>query len=162
MQRRSSRLGISAAAVGALLLFTACGSEDTQADPPAAAGARLAVVKDAKLGEIVVDAKGPVLYRFDNDTNQPAKSNCSSECLASWPAATTSGKPNVYGVDAALVGTAKRDDGTGQITLAGWPLYRFAADTKAGEAKGHGVGGIWWTVTPNGDKAAAAEKPAGY
>jgi predicted lipoprotein with Yx(FWY)xxD motif len=187
MHRRPRDLGITAVAA-AVLLAAACGSDDTNADAPAAAGStaaaaatspatsataepssapassggKLAVVKDAKLGEIVVDDKGLVLYRFDKDTNAPAKSNCSGECLANWPPATTSGKPAVDGVDAALVGTIKRDDGTEQITLGGWPLYRFAADTKAGETKGHGVGGIWWAVTPKGEKVAASEKAASY
>jgi predicted lipoprotein with Yx(FWY)xxD motif len=122
----------------------------------APAGAKLAIVKDAKLGDIIVDAGGFTLYRFDKDTAEPPKSNCSGACVGNWPPVSATGKPEVTGIDAALVGTVKRDDNTEQVTIAGWPLYRFAADAAAGETKGQGVSGIWWAVTPTGAKAAAA------
>jgi hypothetical protein len=41
----------------------------------------------------------------------------------------------------------------GKLTLAGWPLYRYALDRKPGDWKGIGVGGVWWAITPTGQKA---------
>ena len=35
-------------------------------------------------------------------------------------------------------------------------MYRYAKDTKAGDAKGQGVGGTWYASAPDGKKAAAA------
>jgi predicted lipoprotein with Yx(FWY)xxD motif len=55
-------------------------------------------------------------------------------------------------VDASLVGTTTRTDGTKQLTLGGLPLYLFAKDSKAGDAKGQAVGGVWWVVGPDGKK----------
>lgn len=33
---------------------------------------------------MVVDGKGFVLYRFDNDTAKPSKSNCYGTCATLW------------------------------------------------------------------------------
>ena len=50
------------------------------------------------------------------------------------------------GVTAAKLGTVKRPDGKIQVTYNGLPLYLFAGDSKAGDVKGQGVGGIWHVV----------------
>ncbi len=44
--------------------------------------------------------------------------------------------------------TITRDDGTTQVTYNGAPLYYFAADEKAGDSAGQGVGGIWFIAAP--------------
>jgi predicted lipoprotein with Yx(FWY)xxD motif len=71
----------------------------------------------------------------------------------------------VSGIDSKLLGTLARPDGTVQLTLAGWPLYRYAKDANPGDTKGQGVGGTWYASTPAGKKAAAKKatpaKPAG-
>src|SRR5687767_11181462 len=55
------------------------GAESGPAGKTGAAGA-LEVKQDAKLGEIVTDAKGWTLYRSDDDTAKPSQSNCSGDC----------------------------------------------------------------------------------
>ncbi|WP_235039295.1 COG4315 family predicted lipoprotein [Kibdelosporangium aridum] len=39
------------------------------------------------------------------------------------------------------VGTVRRDDGSLQLTVGGWPVYRFNKDKKPGDTFGQGVGG---------------------
>ena len=54
---------------------------------------------------------------------------------------------------AALVGTAKRADGTLQVTYHGHPLYGFSKDTKRGQITCQNVanfGGKWWVITAAG------------
>jgi predicted lipoprotein with Yx(FWY)xxD motif len=106
----------------------------------------------AKMGKVVTDQNGWVLYRFDTDTAKPAKSNCVQKCAKIWPPAATDGNPKLTGVDPALVGTVSRDDGTMQITLNGWPLYRYVGDLKPGQWKGQNVGGTWFVAAPDGKK----------
>jgi len=60
------------------------------------------------------------------------------------------------GVNRALLGTIKRADGTVQLTLHGWPLYRCAGDSAPGDVNGEGVGGVWFAVRPTGAKALPA------
>jgi predicted lipoprotein with Yx(FWY)xxD motif len=54
------------------------------------------------------------------------------------------------GIDAALLGTTEREDGSLQVTLDGHPLYYFAADQTADDLNGQGVGDVWYVVSPQG------------
>jgi len=117
---------------------------------------QLAVADTEKLGEVVTDSAGMTLYRFDKDTAEPPKSACDGDCATAWPPVPASGAAAPVGIDKALLGEVTRTDGTKQLTIDGWPQYRFAKDTKAGDTKGQGVGGTWYASAPTGKKAAAA------
>jgi predicted lipoprotein with Yx(FWY)xxD motif len=43
-----------------------------------------------------------------------------------------------------------------QLTLAGWPLYRYIGDADAGQMNGQGKDSEWYAVTPSGQKSAAS------
>ncbi|WP_250006034.1 hypothetical protein [Actinoplanes sp. M2I2] len=132
--------------------------------PPAAANAapelseeeattELIGTKVARMGKVVTNDEGFVLYRFDKDGNKPAKSNCVGVCAQTWPPALTSdGKPGVKGVDSKLVGTVTRADGSKQLTLKGWPLYTYIGDKKPGKWSGQNVSGTWFVIQPDGAK----------
>ncbi|WP_347178175.1 SCO0930 family lipoprotein [Streptomyces sp. LX-29] len=117
---------------------------------------QLSVREDAKLGEIVTDSRGFTLYRFDKDTPKPPKSNCDGDCATAWPVVPADDASAAAGMDSSLLGSVVRSDGSKQLTLGGWPVYRFAKDTKAGDTKGHGVGGTWNALAPDGKKAGQA------
>jgi len=106
-----------------------------------------------KMGDVVTDAKGWILYRFDKDTAKPTSASaCSGQCAAIWPPVLTDGNPIVEGIDRAAVGTLTRDDGASQLTVGGWPVYRYVGDLKPGQWKGQMVGGTWFVVAPDGKK----------
>jgi predicted lipoprotein with Yx(FWY)xxD motif len=117
---------------------------------------KLNVAQVTGVGQVVTDADGMTLYRFDKDTAKPPKSNCEGDCVAAWPPVLANGSVDVQGVDSKLIGTVTRSDGSQQVTINGWPLYRYAKDAARGEAKGQGVGSTWYAVTPTGGKANAA------
>ncbi|MET8628205.1 SCO0930 family lipoprotein [Kitasatospora sp. NPDC004669] len=119
------------------------------------AGGALTVRNDAKLGMVVTDGQGFTLYRFDKDTAKPPMSNCNDGCAKTWPPVTKEGTTAGSGIDAGAIGEVTRADGSKQLTLGGWPVYRYAQDTAAGDTKGQGVGGVWFAVAPDGKKAAA-------
>jgi predicted lipoprotein with Yx(FWY)xxD motif len=108
--------------------------------------------KVARMGEVVENEDGFVLYRFDKDKPDPAKSNCVDQCAKTWPPALTDGEPKLDGVSSDDVGTVDRADGTKQITIAGWPVYTYIGDKKPGTWKGQNVGGTWFVVKPDGTK----------
>ncbi|MFY1691023.1 hypothetical protein [Plantactinospora sp. WMMB782] len=105
-----------------------------------------------RMGQVVTDDKGFVLYRFDRDSAKPPKTTCAGECARLWPPALTNSRPELKGVAADRVGTVARPDGTRQITIGGWPVYRYIGDKRPGQWKGQGVGGTWFVVTPTGTK----------
>jgi predicted lipoprotein with Yx(FWY)xxD motif len=106
---------------------------------------------NAKLGWVVTDGKGWILYRFDKDRGGPEpKSRCIGQCAEKWPPVMWKGKPALDGVSSRIVGKVQRADGSWQLTLHGWPVYRFAGDSKPGQWKGQGVGGTWFTIKRTG------------
>ncbi|MCM2389540.1 SCO0930 family lipoprotein [Streptomyces albipurpureus] len=122
---------------------------------------QLAVRQSPELGKIVTDSAGFTLYRFDNDTASPPKSNCDGDCAKAWPVVAAAGTSSAPGIDASALGEVTRTDGSKQLTIGGWPMYRFAKDTKAGDIKGQGVGGIWFASAPDGKKAQAGAGDGG-
>jgi predicted lipoprotein with Yx(FWY)xxD motif len=123
--------------------------------PVAQKWVQLTASRAGALNPVVVNGAGFTLYRFDKDTAMPSKSNCNGDCATTWPPVLVApgGKIFVKGVKPSAVGVITRDDGTHQVTIGGWPVYRFSKDTKPGDTNGQGVGGTWFGVTPNGQKA---------
>jgi predicted lipoprotein with Yx(FWY)xxD motif len=106
------------------------------------------VVKSSKYGMVLVDASGRTLYRYTPDKKN--KSNCTGKCASFWPPLMAKGKATAgTGATAGLVGTIKRGSGL-QVTYAGWPLYTFVGDKKAGQMTGEGNEKIWWVVSTTG------------
>ena len=140
------------------LQLAACGgsSPSTAASSPspseAATGIKIAVADNAKYGKILVDDKGMTVYLFVKDTG--TQSTCYTQCAVFWPPVLTTGKPQAgAGVDASLLGTTTRTDGTVEVTYAGHPLYYFQKDKAPGDTTGQGVNGfgdLWWVLNPKG------------
>jgi predicted lipoprotein with Yx(FWY)xxD motif len=130
-----------AAAVLALGLATA-----------ALAGVAHFKVEQTSIGKVIADSRGHTLYLFRADSG--TKSACYGQCAKYWPPLLTTGAPvAAAGMKASLLGTAKRKDGTTQVTYKGHPLYTFLLDTKAGMTKGEGsknFGASWYALAPSG------------
>jgi predicted lipoprotein with Yx(FWY)xxD motif len=113
------------------------------------------VAKGSDFGRVLFDANGQVVYIFENDrTKQTACT--SADCVKAWPPVLTREPPAAgAGVDKRLLGTIRRPDGKLQVTYNGRPLY-FYEHEAPGEIKCHNVdlhGGLWWVVTPRGERA---------
>lgn len=99
----------------------------------------------------LVDDEGRTLYLFTNDTPNSGTSTCTGDCLAAWPALVVTGSATAgEGVDATLLGTITRDDGTMQVTYNGWPLYYYASDAAPGDMLGQGLNDVWFLVSGAG------------
>ncbi|HEU4945596.1 MAG TPA: hypothetical protein VFT31_00440 [Kribbella sp.] len=163
---------VAGTAVLGLSALTACGGGDGYGAPaadsssqaaPATGALKLAAAQVGALGTIVTDGSGRTVYIWDNDSTNPSKSSCDGDCAAKWPPVMAgTGTPQLDGIDASAVGTVTRADGSKQATLGGMPIYLFAKDAKAGDAKGQGVGGVWWVVGPDGRKNTAQASGSGY
>lgn len=131
---------------------TQAAAETPTAGVPVTGAATVSVSEVGTYGSALVDAQGRTLYLFTNDTQDSGASACTGDCLAEWPPLLTDGEPVAgEGVNASLLGTITRDDGTTQVTYNGWPLYYFADDTAAGDALGQGMGSVWFLVSPTGE-----------
>jgi len=120
--------------------------------------ARLSV-RSTAYGKALFGPSGKVVYVFGADRG--SKSRCYGVCAAAWPPLLTTGAPLAgAGVEAKLLGTTKRTNGTLQVTYNGHPLYYYSAD-KVGKimcqhANMHG--GLWLIIKPSGQPNRAKGK----
>jgi predicted lipoprotein with Yx(FWY)xxD motif len=125
-------------------------AETTPVEPAAPKHPTLKVVA-SEFGRTIADDEGEALYLFDADTT--TKSTCYDACAVAWPPLLAKKTPTVSSaLDADLVGTTKRTDGTRQVTYNGHPLYYYVGDAP-GVIKCQNVfeyGGKWLIVKPNG------------
>jgi predicted lipoprotein with Yx(FWY)xxD motif len=156
-------LVLSLGAVAAALSLTFGLSVASASSSSASAGTKVAVAS-SKLGRILVDGRGRTLYLFAKDRN--GKSVCSGSCAVYWPPLIASGKPKAgAGAKQSLLGTTRRADGRMQVTYRHHPLYRYAGDSAKGQTNGQGLnasGGLWWVLSPAGNKIASMASPSGY
>jgi predicted lipoprotein with Yx(FWY)xxD motif len=108
---------------------------------------------DARLGSIVVNAKGLTLYHASRERN--GKIACKGNCLFFWfPVLAGKGKLVLgKGVSPSKVGTIKRPGGALQVTYNKLPLYRYYLDRKPGQARGQGLkdpAGTWYAIGTSG------------
>jgi len=106
------------------------------------------------LGTVLVNARGDTLYMFVPDHQK--RVTCKGSCAAVWPPLKLKAgqKPTAGGsAKKSLLGTDKDPSGGLVVTYAHWPLYTYAGDTKAGQARGQALnlnGGLWYVLSPMG------------
>lgn len=148
--------GTAAVALISILavVTAACSAGDRTAPPttPIPATVTLLTAR-APFGTYLTDESGRALYMWDADRG--GTSTCYGDCAAAWPPLTVGDAAQAGpDVDASLIGTVERKDGTQQVTYGGWPLYHFESDVHAGDLTGQGdtgFGAVWWVVAPNGE-----------
>jgi len=152
------------AVAAAAAVLAACSSSGTSSSSGSSSPAAAAAggLKTATIGgaTVLTNASGFTLYSFAPDT--PTTSNCNGTCAQAWP--PVKGPATASGVTGTF-GTIKRSDGSVQATFDGHPLYTFAGDTAAGQAKGNGLnvnGGLWHEITTSGTAAAGSSGGGGY
>jgi predicted lipoprotein with Yx(FWY)xxD motif len=149
---------LAVAGAGAAMAATSTGSS----------GATVKAAKVAKFGMVLVSSSGKTLYRYTPDKKGKSvcsgscaafwpplvvkgKSVCSGSCAAFWPPLVVKGKPTAgAGANSGLLGTVKRANGVLQVSYAGYPLYFYAGDKKAGDVKGQGYQSRWYVVNTKG------------
>jgi predicted lipoprotein with Yx(FWY)xxD motif len=153
-------LGVGGLAVLAAMTAGCGGAGATAASPapPKTASGQAATVGLANtgIGPVLINSEGRTLYLFKAD--QGTKSACTGECAGFWPPLIANGKPSGgTGLNASLIGTTMRPEGSTQVTYKGHPLYLFSQDRKAGETNGQGVtkfGAAWFALNSAGNQAS--------
>ncbi len=152
---RRRTLIVMAALVVSVLGLAACnsGPVTTLSSPPTTDNSLTLSTLSSPAGPILATGSGQALYDFVPDT--PTRSACLNDgCVFQWPpllktAAVTVGR----GLDATLVGTLQRPDGSTQLSYGGHPLYTYNLDVKAGMVTGQAIdqdGGLWYVLSPAG------------
>jgi predicted lipoprotein with Yx(FWY)xxD motif len=108
-----------------------------------AAGTTTMIVQKSKLGYVLAEADGQVVYTYAHDT-KGGTPTCTGSCASIWPPVT--GVPQAAAGETipGTFGLVTRSDGTKQITYNGYPLYTYAG---AAPLSTHAVTGLWSVVT---------------
>lgn len=131
---------------------------------PDASEPQLTVSSAGAEAPYIVDGAGRALYLLEGDDNA---GKCTDACLQTWPPVLVAGTDVRADVaprlQADMVGTLQRPDGTVQLTYNGHPLYRYAVDDGAGSIAGQDLTdqwGEWYLVTPEGTPLELHDEPA--
>jgi predicted lipoprotein with Yx(FWY)xxD motif len=114
--------------------------------------ANVAIAQSVAETNGMLTASGRTLYTFDKDAAN--KSNCNGGCAAAWPPFLVKDGDRTP----AGLSVITRDDGAKQWAMNEKPLYFYAADAQAGDAKGDGQGGVWHVI--RGASTRSEAKPA--
>src|ERR671936_989541 len=123
-RRRAGATALLAASLvlAAAVLAAGSAAKTTRAGGAASAQAVTITAHASRYGKILFDGRGRVLYLFARDRG--GRSRCSGACAKAWPPFLTKGRPrHLGGVNARLLGTTRRADGSVQVTYAKHPLY---------------------------------------
>jgi predicted lipoprotein with Yx(FWY)xxD motif len=126
----------AAGAAAAATLLAAC-SSSSKSDGGAGGGeaGSLATHAASSVGTVLADANGMTLYTAEQEANGTIK--CTGACLQIWKPVT--GSANTPSGVTGTIASTSRSDGVTQLTYNGAPLYTFAEDSAAGDAKGNDV-----------------------
>lgn len=124
------------------------------------AHATLTTTKVAGYGTVLATGKGAPVYLLTADPK--GGSSCTGSCAGAWPPLTVTGKPTAgSGVDASMLSTFKRTDGSAQVLYNGHALYTHPGLSATAAAGSAANGGIWYLVSPSG-KAITKTTGSGY
>ena len=146
------------------LVFTACGAAGAYGSASTTSSTGTAsptpgssvVVKtgtatvNGRSETVLTDADGNTLYYFTPDAS--GKVTCTGSCASIWPPLQLAAwitSPTASTTLPGSLGTIAGAGGTTQVTYQKWPLYTYANDTAAGQAKGEGLQGKWFVATPS-------------
>lgn len=135
---------VAVAGVGAAMAATATGH---------ASRGTVRTATSSSFGPILVAANGRTLYRYTIDRKGVNRCSGNATCNKFWSALLVKAgtKPTAgSGAKASLLGTITAAHGMRQVTYAGFPLYYFAGDKKAGQVNGEGVQSVWFVVNAKG------------
>ncbi len=150
---RPSLAGIVAASLIAMPALTAAATAVPRATR--ASTTTIATRQTSKLGPVLVDSRGRLLYLSTHDAKN--RSNCSGACAKTWTPILAGGRlvaKSGSGVNQRMIGRLRRSEGRLQVTYNNHPLYLYSKDKRAGDMHGEGANefsGRWYVLNTRGN-----------
>jgi len=156
-----------AAAAAAAALLAACSSSKSDGGATTGGGTGALATHDVgNVGTVLADANGRTVYTAEQEASGAIK--CTGACLQIWKPVT--GSANAPSGVTGTIASTSRSDGQTQLTYNGAPLYTFAEDSAAGDAKGNdakdafGAEHFTWhavVITPSAGGASSSSNTGG-
>ena len=107
--------------------------------------AALRVVR-TRAGNVLASSRGLTLYYYTEDKPGSGKSACTGGCASAWPPLAAPVRAPAGMRLPGPLGTITRPGGLKQVTINGYPIYRYAGDKAPGQAAGNGIEGAWHVI----------------
>ena len=102
--------------------------------------------KVTSAGKVLANPHGMTVYYYAEDKPGSGVSACTGACAQAWPPVIAPVRvPSGVKLPGPL-GTIVRANGQRQVTINGYPIYRYSGDMAPGQAKGNGVEGEWHVI----------------
>jgi predicted lipoprotein with Yx(FWY)xxD motif len=100
------------------------------------------------VGKLLANPHGMTVYYYSEDKPGSGVSVCTSGCATAWPPVLAPVRipASVKLPSPARLGVIIRPGGIRQLTINGFPIYRYAGDKMPGQATGNGLEGEWHVI----------------
>jgi predicted lipoprotein with Yx(FWY)xxD motif len=103
-------------------------------------------VELTSIGKVLANPHGMTVYYYSEDKPGSGVSACTGACASAWPPVVAPVRVPAGAKLPGPLGQIILPDGVHQVTLNGYPLYRYAGDMAARQVTGNGKGGEWHVI----------------
>jgi predicted lipoprotein with Yx(FWY)xxD motif len=103
-------------------------------------------VEVTSAGKVLANPHGMTVYYYTGDKPGSGVSACTGTCAAAWPPVAAPVRVPAGLMLPGPLSAIVRPGGVRQLTINGYPIYRYAEDKAPGQAKGNGAGGEWHVI----------------
>ena len=97
-------------------------------------------------GTVLASSHGLTLYYYTEDKPHSGKSVCTGSCAVTWPPLVAPVRAPAGVFLPGPLGVITRPGGVRQVTINGYPVYRYAGDKAPGQDMGNGIEGAWHVI----------------
>jgi nitronate monooxygenase len=112
----------------------------------AGSATRLLKAEVTPVGKVLANPHGMTVYYYAEDKPGRGTSACTGACARLWPPVIAPVQIPAGMTLPGPLGSITRPDGTRQLTINGYPIYRYAGDKAPGQASGNGIEGEWHVI----------------
>lgn len=98
------------------------------------------------VGKLLANPHGMTVYYYSEDKPNSGVSTCTSACATAWPPVLAPVRFPSSVKQPGPLGVIIRPGGIRQLTINGFPIYRYAGDKMPGQATGNGLEGEWHVI----------------
>jgi predicted lipoprotein with Yx(FWY)xxD motif len=111
-----------------------------------ATASRLMKTEVTPAGQVLANPHGMTVYYYSEDKPGSGTSACTGACAREWPPVIAPVRIPAGVRMPGPLGSIALPDGRRQLTINGYPIYRYAGDKRPGQASGNGIGGKWHVI----------------
>jgi predicted lipoprotein with Yx(FWY)xxD motif len=113
------------------------------------------------VGKVLANPHGMTVYYYSKDRPGSGTSACTGTCARQWPPVLAPVRIPAGMTLPGPLGSITLPDGKRQVTINGYPIYKYAGDKTPGQASGNGIKGEWHVIKPTSSGSAGSGSGSG-